>query len=218
MRSDGRPHLLPDTLFGLDDVQARNAKKAKKEAIDKATKEANGEPEEDLGLALKQTAEPLYVSSGEWQGCAERVNRKASGKATAAAAASEAKKKVSTKNMKPKKGTPPPPPAPPAPPPSSDPANIAGDPGVPKLTKAEWRQVQAIKMLDRWQGQPNMVSYKIVPPTEIDKHYFWIYWDTPAGRQGKDQCGWSVADLNKELQDGALVFRKANSSQWVSRF
>ena len=149
---------------------------------------------------------------------ATRLPSSKKSKKEAAASAPEETKEVKEKTKpsskagkKAVKEEPPPPPPPPAP--TSD---VVGQ--IARLTKAQWCQVAQIKMINRWADAPNVVSHKIIPPSIIEPHYFWIYWDTPEGHHGKDQCGWAVTDLNKHLKEGGLLFRKANSSEWVSHF
>ena len=77
-----------------------------------------------------------------------------------------------------------------------------------KLSKAQWLQVAQVKMTGHWSNQEEVESFKVVNPSVSDPYYFWMYWDTPAGRDGLDRCGWQVADLNKHLLSGKLTFKQ----------
>ena len=77
-----------------------------------------------------------------------------------------------------------------------------------KLSKAQWLQVAQVKMTGHWSNQEEVESFKVVHPSVSDPYYFWMYWDTPAGRDGLDRCGWQVADLNKHLLSGKLTFKQ----------
>ena len=61
---------------------------------------------------------------------------------------------------------------------------------ITKLSKAQWRQVKQVKMLDHWGDDPEVVSFKIEQPTVADPYYFWVYWDTPKHqKEEKDSTG-----------------------------
>jgi hypothetical protein len=89
---------------------------------------------------------------------------------------------------------------------------------ITKLTKVQWRQVTQVKMLDHWGDDPEVVSFKIEQPTVADPYYFWVYWDTPKGREGFDRCGWQVADMNRFLLGGKLLFKCANDKEFTTSF
>ena len=86
------------------------------------------------------------------------------------------------------------------------------------LTKAQWKQVTQVKMVDHWGDDPEVVSYKFVPPTAADPYYFWVHWDTAKGREGLDKCGWQVGDLNRYLAQGKLEFRCVEDKAFTTSF
>jgi hypothetical protein len=87
-----------------------------------------------------------------------------------------------------------------------------------KLSKAQWLRVQQVRMVGHWADHPDVVSYKIERPTASDPYYFWIHWDTAAGRAGCDKCGWQVAELNKHLISGKLQFKYDHRKQFTTCF
>ena len=88
---------------------------------------------------------------------------------------------------------------------------------VSKLTKNQWLQVVQVKAIGLWENDPEVVSHKIIRPTVADPYYFWIHWNTPEGKAGKDRVGWEVKDLNKHLLKGNLMFKTAGMSQWTNK-
>ena len=91
------------------------------------------------------------------------------------------------------------------------PAQSMAAPTIQKLTKAEWKMVGKIKLVDFWGDEPFVTTYKIQVPTEVDTYYFWLTWNPVPGRPKKDRTAFSVADLNKVLLDGRLTFQLPGS-------
>ena len=60
-------------------------------------------------------------------------------------------------------------------------------PTIQKLTKAEWKMVGKIKLVDFWGDEPFVTTYKIQVPTEVDTYYFWLTWNPVPGRPKKDR-------------------------------
>ena len=82
-------------------------------------------------------------------------------------------------------------------------------------------QVARFKMIGHWADVPEVETYKVILPSPVDP-YFWLHWDTVNGRAGHDRCGYLVADLNRFLQQGKLVFKRQGQDQrvdpWCSAF
>jgi hypothetical protein len=121
-----------------------------------------------------------------------------------------------------------PPPLPPqlpplAPPPSLPPPYAAGGNAPPgRLSKDQWKLVGKIRLVDHYADEPDIqTSYIKKPVPQVDNHYFWLFWDNAYGKVGKDQVGWTVADLNKHLLAGKLTFKLDGSTPfdaqpWIS--
>ena len=91
------------------------------------------------------------------------------------------------------------------------PAHPLAEPTIKKLSKAEWKTVGKIKLEDFWSDEPFVTTFAIKVPTQVDTYYFWLTWNPVSGRPIKDRTAFSVADLNKLLQDGRLTFQLPGS-------